>query len=70
MKLRHLFKRASHSVWVQMQESGAIRTGEPIELDPRYTGDRFSPSPTVREVFHADYHEHSETTTHVRGRER
>jgi len=70
-KLVRTIKRACHALWVSMEESGAIMAGVPIELDPRYTGDKFSPSPVVREVVRADVSVHEHTEIHRRrGRHR
>lgn len=44
-----LIRRLAHFVWVQFQESGAIMAGQRIQLDARYTGDNFAPSPVVDE---------------------
>lgn len=64
MRLGKALRKVTHSVWVQMQESGAIRMGQRVELDPRYTGDRFTPSPAVDEVIREDYSETETTTVH------
>lgn len=63
-KRKNIVRRVAHAVWVQMVESGAIRTGETVQLDPRWTGDRFSPSPAVREVIREDYTESTTTEVH------
>ena len=65
-KVHRFARRAGRSLWVSMEESGAIMAGVPIELDPEVTGDRFAPSPAVREVRRAEtvVHEHTEIHGH------
>jgi hypothetical protein len=66
--LRKVARKVAHGTWIQMEESGAIMTGTPIELDPRKTGDKFQSSPFVRETFHADYKIRETRTVHRRRR--
>lgn len=61
MRLGKALKRAAHGAWIGMQESGAIWSGQVMEVDPRESGDNYAPSPAVREVYRADYREHTET---------
>lgn len=64
------FKRATHSAWVEMQESGAIMTGVPVAMNADDTGDRYAPSPIVTEYTIADYSTTETETVHETRKER
>lgn len=68
-KIARTVRRFAHFVWVQEQESGAIMAGVPIDMDPAKTGDKYAPSPAVREVA-TEWTEVSEVHTVTRRRRR
>jgi len=67
--VRNALRKVTHGTWIQIQESTAIMTGTPIEMDWRDTGDNYAPSPAVREGYvREDVTIHETETVHQRRR--
>ena len=68
-RVKSTIRKITHGAWIQIQESSAIMTGTPIQLDWRDTGDNYEPSPMVREGYIREDYEIRETrTVHERRR--